>query len=104
MRPLPLLVPHLSSQAIQEKLELETLLTSITVWQQPNVRTRKFAGEANWLDSGQPYHFSTHLGDRNRICDFFWGQPCPSERQILQMLAVEGMHLVQSQLAQEGNS
>lgn len=58
-------------------MEVDDLISFISLLQQLDVRTRKFAGDGNGIDSSQLYRSSTHLGSRSEIFDFVWKSHAP---------------------------
>ena len=72
-----ILVPRLSPQACSEKAEVEAIIASINLQQQPDERSSKFTCTANRLDTGSIYRVSTHSGQVSMIDNFVWKSRAP---------------------------
>jgi len=71
-----MLVNRLSPKAAQELLEVQALIASITLGQQPDMRTSKFTIDRR-LDSDRLYRSSTHYGNHSKIYGFVWKSHAP---------------------------
>ena len=73
-----ILVPRLSLQAAQEKIDADSLTASISLRQQQDERNSFFAAVGNRLDTGQLYRASTQSGERCQSYEFVWKNYAPA--------------------------
>lgn len=67
-----ILVSMLSHKVACELNEVQTLIADVSLQQRPDVRSSKFVGPLNKLDTDSMYRPSTHTGDSSKIYSFVW--------------------------------
>jgi len=84
------LTARLSSQATLELTEVQQLLASITLTQQPDRRTCKFADTTSKLNTGAIYRASTYSGVSSRIYNYVWTSRAPTRVRFFGWLLMLG--------------
>jgi len=84
------LTARLSSQATLELTEVQQLLASITLTQQPDRRTCKFADTTSKLNTGAIYRASTYSGVSSRIYNYVWTSRAPTRVRFFGWLLMRG--------------
>jgi len=84
------LTARLSSQATLELTEVQQLVASITLTQQPDRRTCKFADTTSKLNTGAIYRASTYSGVSSRIYNYVWTSRAPTRVRFFGWLLMRG--------------